>query len=168
VEGEVARVLDRRPPTVDDLGRLPYTRMVLDEALRLFPSAWVFSRSPVRDDEIGGYQVPARSLVLMSPWVTHRHPDVWHDPDAFRPERFRDEETILRSRFSYLPFGAGLRPRDGTGLALTEALLVLATIVQHYRLRALPDHDAVPELSTTLRPRDGLPMLVERRGTGCA
>jgi cytochrome P450 len=168
VDAEVARVLGSRPPTVDDLKRLSYTRMVLDEALRLFPSAWVFSRSPIRDDEIGGYQVPARSLVLVSPWVTHRHPDVWRDPDVFRPERFRDEESTARPRFSYLPFGTGPRSGEGTGFAVIEALLVLATVMQRYRLRALPDHDAVPEPSITLRPRDGLPMVVERRGAGCA
>lgn len=160
---EVARVIGDRPPSMDDVARLTYTRMVLDESMRLYPPAWATSRAPAEDDEIAGYHIKRGSMLLLSPYVTHRHPDFWDVPDRFDPERFTAERSAGRPRFAYFPFGGGPRQCIGNTFALAEAILVLAAVVQRYRLTLVSGHPVVPEPLITLRPRFGLPMTVRRR-----
>lgn len=155
---ELVAVLNGRPPTVDDLPHLPYTWMVIEESMRLYPPIWLLSRVAVADDEIGGFHIPAGSLVAISPYAMHRHPAYWDNPERFDPEHFRPERAVERPAFAYLPFSGGPRLCLGKHFASVEAHLVLATILQHFRLRLLPGHPVVPEALVTLRPHYGLPM----------
>jgi cytochrome P450 len=159
---ELSDVLAGRPPTAADLQRLPYTRMVLDESMRLYPPAWVISRRAEKDDVIGGYNIPAGSIVLISPYITHRHPDFWENPETFDPERFRDEKTADRPSFAYFPFGGGPRLCIGRDFARVEAQLILATVAQRYRFEAVGGHPVEPAPWITLRPRYGIKMIPER------
>ena len=158
---ELDLMLDGRAPTVADLPRLPYTAMVIQEAMRLYPPAWAISRAVIADDVILGYRIPAGSVVLLSQWVTQRHPDFWDEPLRFRPERFAPEELAQRSRYAYFPFGGGPRLCIGEQFALVEARLILATVAQSYRLRLSTDQPVAPEPLVTLRPRGGISMFLE-------
>jgi cytochrome P450 len=150
----------RRVPTLDDVPRLAYTRMVLDETLRLYPPAWITNRQAIADDEILGHRIPAGAFVALSPYVLHRHPDYWERPDEFDPERFTPERSAGRPRFAYFPFGGGPRQCIGQGMALVEAQLVLATVLGRCRLRPVSDRPVEAEALATLRPR-GLRMIAE-------
>ncbi|TFH24752.1 MAG: cytochrome P450 [Myxococcales bacterium] len=160
---ELARTLGGRLPTVADLPQLTYTRMVLDEAMRLYPPAWATSRNATEEDEIGGYRVRKGSLVALSPWLTHRHPGIWPDPLVFRPERFAPEAVAARPKFSYYPFGGGPHLCIGNSFAIHEAVLVLATVSQRYALTLADSRPVEPEPMVTLRPRGGLPMKLVAR-----
>ena len=164
VHAEVTRVLGARAPTLADLPQLEYTRRVIDETLRLYPPAWIFNRSAVAEDEICGYHIPANAIITVSPYVTHRLPEFWVNPEGFDPERFAPELAHNRPRFAYFPFGGGPHQCIGQSFALIEAQLVLATIVQRYRLDLLPGHVVAPVAAVTLRPRTGLPMTVHAAG----
>jgi cytochrome P450 len=163
LEEEIDAVLDGRPPEYADLVNLPYTRMVIDEALRLYPPAWGFSRQALADDELGGYHLPGGWLAFVLPYVLHRLPAFWHDPEAFEPERFLPEPSANRPKFLYLPFGAGPRQCIGNQFALIEMQLVVATLAQRHRLHLVPRHRVEPWPLITLRPRFGMPMIIERR-----
>jgi cytochrome P450 len=163
VEEEIDVALNGRPPEYTDLVHLPYTRMVIDESLRLYPPAWAFSRQALTDDQLGGFRLPAGWLAFVVPFVLHRLPAYWHDPDAFDPERFSPERSTDRPKFAYLPFGAGPRQCIGSQFALIEAHLVIATLAQRYRLRLVPGHKVEPWPLITLRPRFGMPVVIERR-----
>jgi cytochrome P450 len=163
LEQEIDTQLGGRLPEYSDLGNLPYTRMVIDESMRLFPPAWAFSRQALGDDELGGFCLPRGWLALVIPYVLHRLPAYWENPDAFDPERFTPERTAIRPKFVYLPFGAGPRQCIGNQFALVEAQLVLATLAREYRLHLAPDSRVEAWPLITLRPRFGMPMIVERR-----
>lgn len=163
LHAELDSVLQGRAPTMNDLSKLRYTRMVVDEVLRLYPPAPLMPRLVVADDAIGGYRIPAKSAVVISIYTLHRHPAFWDNPDGFDPERFAPERETRRPRFAYFPFGGGPRQCIGNNFALAEAQLVLATLAQRYRLRLAPGFTPVPEALITLRPRGGMPMLLERR-----
>jgi cytochrome P450 len=163
LEDEIDEALDGRPPDYADLARLPYTRMVIDEALRLYPPAWGFSRQALADDEIGGYRLPRGWLVFVIPFVLHRLPAFWQDPEAFDPGRFSPERSADRPKLAYIPFGAGPRQCIGNHFALIETQLVLATLAQRYRLHLVPGHRVEPWPLITLRPRFGMQMIIERR-----
>jgi cytochrome P450 len=163
LHAELEQVLGGSIPTVEDLPRLPYTRMVLEEALRLYPPVVGFNRKTLRDDEVGGYVVPANTLIWLSPYMTHRHPDFWENPDVFDPERFSPERSTGRPHFAYFPFGGGPRLCIGSTFAMMEAQLILATVAQRYRLRLVPDHQVEPQVMLTLRPRHGLAMTLHER-----
>jgi cytochrome P450 len=137
--------------------------MVIDETLRLYPPAWITNRQAVADDEICGYHIPANVFVLLSPYVLHRHPAWWDEPERFEPERFLPERSANRPRYAYFPFGGGPRQCIGQGFALTEAVLILATVAQQYDLRLLPNHQVEAQALATLRPRGGLPMRIVKR-----
>jgi cytochrome P450 len=160
---EVRTVLGGRAPTFEDLPRLRYVSMVVQESLRLYPPAWAIERVALADDEIGGFTIPAGGLVVISAYTMHRHPLYWEDPEGFDPERFAPERAEHRPRGAYIPFGAGPRICIGNQFALMEAQLVLAMILQRYRLDLVPGHPIVPEPLITLRPRDGMPMRIYRR-----
>ena len=163
LEEEIDTALNGRPPEFTDLVNLPYTRMVIDEAMRLYPPAWGFSRQALADDRLGGFRLPRGWLAFVIPFVLHRLPGYWQDPDAFNPDRFSPEQSADRPKFVYLPFGAGPRQCIGNQFALIEAHLVVATLAQRYRLRLVPGHRVEPWPLITLRPRFGMPMVIERR-----
>jgi cytochrome P450 len=163
LEEEIDTVLGGRPPDFADLASLPYTRMVVDEAMRLYPPAWGFSRQALADDRLGGFRLPSGWLAFVIPYVLHRLPAYWPNPDTFDPERFSPEQSADRPKFVYLPFGAGPRQCIGNHFALIEAHLIVATLAQRYRLTLVPGHRVEPWPLITLRPRWGMPMFIERR-----
>ena len=160
---ELDEVLAGQLPTVEHLPRLSYTRMILEETLRLYPSTFSMSRKALTDDEIGGYAIPAKSTILLCPYTTHRHPAFWENPNVFDPERFSPERAAGRLHFAYFPFGGGPRQCIGNTFALMEAQLILATVAQRYTLRLVSDHKVEPEVLLTIRPRHGLPMTLQQR-----
>ena len=151
------------PPGFDDLDRLPYTRQVFAESMRLYPPAWSVGREAARDTELGGHAVPRGSTLLFAPLHLHRDPRFWDDPEAFRPERFAAEARAGRHKFAYLPFSAGRRGCIGEQFAWVEGTLVLATLAQRWRL-ALAAAPPAPHGSVTLRPSGPVRMVAERRG----
>jgi len=158
---ELQRVTGGRPVTPDDLPALPWTAAVIDEALRLHPPAYMTAREALCDVELAGHQLPARSIVAVNIRGIHRRADYFPDPLAFRPERMLADAKKARPRHHYLPFGAGPRVCIGAHFALIEAQLALATMVQGARLRLLASNVAAEPL-VTLRPRGGMPAIVER------
>jgi cytochrome P450 len=163
LEAELDVVLDGREPAFDDLERLQYTRMVIEETMRLYPPAWGFSRRALAPDQIGGYELPAGWLVFVIPWVMHRHPKHWDDPERFDPERFSPAQSAARPKFIYIPFGAGPRQCIGNHFAMSEAQIILATLVQRFRLHLVPGQHVVPHPLITLRPRQRIAMRIEAR-----
>ena len=159
-QDRVRAELAGHPGPVPMLGhkeKLPWTRAVVDEALRLFPPAWALSRRSRQDDVIGGRPVPAGTLVIVSPWLVHRRPDLWPDPLAFRPERFLGGT----GRSGYLPFGQGPRLCIGREFALGEMVLVLSRLLSSYRIE-VPDGWQRPaaQAQVAVHPRGGMPLLL--------
>src|SRR5205823_6138128 len=134
LHAEAVEVLGDRPPVYEDLRRLKYTAMVLDEVMRLYPPVWILPRQALADDEIGGYHVPAGSDVLVCPYTLHRHPAFWDSPERFSPGRFDPGVQADRPRYAYIPFGAGPRFCVGNSLGMLEATLVLAMVSRDMRL----------------------------------
>jgi len=164
LHAELDAVLGGRLPTSDDLQKLTYTRMVIEEAMRLYPPAPALTGRVAREaDEICGHRVGKRMEIAILPWVLHRHRTLWDDPDRFDPERFSPEKSTARPRFAYLPFGGGPRICIGAQLAMTEVMLLVATMAQRYRLTLVPGQDIVLLHRVTLRPRGGIRMQLERR-----
>jgi cytochrome P450 len=160
---ELDRVLAGRTPTMQDLPNLPYTDAVIKESMRLYPPAWTVGRQPVVDVEVGGFTIPAGSGILISQYVLHRDPRYFAEPEQFRPERWADSLEKRLPRYAYFPFGAGPRVCIGNSFALMEARLVLAEMAQHYSPRLVPGHVVGTEPIVTLRPRGGMPMVIEQR-----
>jgi cytochrome P450 len=163
LHAELAAVLGGRVPRHEDLGKLRYTRMVLEESMRLYPPAHTLSRAAIGDDEVLGRRIPAGAQILVVPWLLHRNPKLWPQPGVFDPERFAPEHAGSRHRFAYIPFGAGPRICIGAAFAMAEAMLLLATIAQRYRLRLKPGFPVEPQGLITLRARHGMQMMPERR-----
>lgn len=153
-------ILGDRLPTPDDFARLPYTRMILAESMRLYPPAWAVGRRAIADIEIGGYPIPARSMVLMSQYITHRDPRFYPAPERFDPDRWQPDAVGSRPKFAYFPFGGGTRICIGEHFAWMEGVLVLATIGQRHRLRYAGARTPEIDPRITLRPRDGMPMQI--------
>lgn len=131
--------------------------------MRLYPPAHTMARQPIAPDTVLGHRIPAGAEVLIVPWLLHRKPSLWERPDRFEPERFSPERAASRPRFAYIPFGAGPRICIGAAFAMAEAMLIVATIAQRYRLRLKPGYPVEPQGLITLRPRNGLRMTLERR-----
>lgn len=161
LQRESDEVLAGRAPTFADYGRLPFARAVLDEALRLFPPAWLVTRRALGPDVLGGREIPAGALIILSPWLLHRHPSAWRDPETFDPTRFLDGSA---DRTAFVPFGAGPRQCIGRDFAYVEGVLMLAAVAGRYSL-AFPAGAGFPQAEplVTVRPADGLPMKVTRR-----
>jgi cytochrome P450 len=158
---ELDQVLSGRFPTAADLPSLPYMRMVIDESMRLYPPAWVTERIAEADDEVCGYTIPAGAIVVVSPYVMHRHPTYWENPESFDPERFLSERSAGRPRYAYFPFGGGPRQCIGNSMALMEAQLVLASVYQLYHLDLASGQPVEPLPLVILRQKGGLWMRVQ-------
>jgi len=161
LRAELEGVLAGRAPGVPDLPRLSYTRRVVDEIFRLYPPLWIFSRPALEDDLIGGYRITKGIFVLIIPYVTHRHPAFWEQPEAFDPDRFAPEKVAARHPYAYIPFGGGLRKCSGDELGAMAVCLALAAIVQRYRPRLVEGPPVEQSLEFLLRPKKALPMLLE-------
>jgi cytochrome P450 len=151
VHDELDGVLSGRSPTAEDIGKLTYTTMVIKEAMRLYPSAYAFARRTPTRAQIGGHYIPPGSLVILSPWATHRRADLWPDPQRFDPDRFKPAAESARHRYAYLPFAGGPRGCIGAHFAVSEAVTAIATLLTAYTIESEPG--SVP-LATglTLRP----------------
>ena len=163
LHAELEAVLGGRTPRHDQLGQLPYTRMVIEEAMRLYPPAHTLSRTAMGEDEVLGRRIPKGAQIMIVPWLLHRNPRLWQDPERFDPERFAPDRAASRPRFAYIPFGAGPRICIGAAFAMAEAMLILATVAQRYRLRLKAGFPVEPQGLITLRPRHGMRMIAERR-----
>jgi cytochrome P450 len=163
LHAELDVVLGGRAATYADYDRLVYTRMVIEESLRLYPPAHTTARQAIADDRFGEIAIPPGTMVIVSPYIMQRHRLYWQNPDAFDPENFAPEKAAQRRRYTYLPFGAGPRICIGQGFAMIEAVLILATLAQTLRARLVPGAKVVPVAKITLRPSPGLPMTIEPR-----
>ena len=159
VRAEATSVLQGRTAGADDVADLPYTRAVIEEAMRLYPPAAILSRTAGEADRICDREIRSGDTVILPIYALHRHHDLWRDPDCFDPERFADSSEI--ERFAYLPFGDGPRVCIGASFAMLEAVIVLATLVSRFRFRRMPGHDPEPVMVLTLRPQGGVHLVAE-------
>jgi cytochrome P450 len=163
LESELAEVLGGRVPQASDLPRLAYTRRAIEESLRIFPPVWGVVRDARVADEIGGYHIPARSMVVLSPYITHRHPAFWPEPERFDPDRFLPERVAERPKFAWFPFLGGPHQCIGQEFAMMELTLVVAMVAQWFRLELSPDYRLEVKPMLSLRPRGPLWMSLRRR-----
>jgi cytochrome P450 len=167
VEARLHAEIDAAPvaasPSLAQMEALPYAQQVVNEALRLYPPGWLLSRRALGADVLAGFEIPAGADVLLSPYLLHRHPRFWPDPDAFKPERFASENEAERSRFAYMPFAAGPRHCIGETFALYEMLMHLYKVARRYRLTYLPTEPVELEAQINLRTKNPLYMRLERR-----
>jgi cytochrome P450 len=160
---ESAAVLGRGAPTLEDLPRLRYATLVHQEAMRLYPPAWIMGRQAIAADSFGPFEVPPGATVSLCPWLLHRDVRYWADPERFDPERFAPEVSSGRPRFSYFPFAAGPRMCIGNGFAMMEMQIVLAMVAARHRLELVAGRPVEAEPSVTLRPRRGIWMTIHPR-----
>jgi cytochrome P450 len=166
-EAKLHRELDAAPdwpaPSLTEMESLHYTHNVCDESLRMYPPGWLISRRAIEADELGGYVLPAGTDVLLSPYLLHRHPAYWHEPESFRPERFDAEHEAERPRFAYMPFAAGPRHCIGETLAMYEMLMHLYLFARRFRLELTSDAPIEFEALVNLRTLEPLRMRLVRR-----
>ena len=160
---ELDEVIGHRDPGFDDIPRLKYTEQIAKEVMRLYPPAYGLGREAVADCEIGGYRVPAGTQVFVFQWVTQRDPRFFDDPLAFKPDRWTEEFEAQLPKYAYFPFGGGPRACVGASFAMMEMILVLATIGQRYRLELVPGHPVETYPAMSLRPKNGVKVVVRRR-----
>lgn len=160
---ELEAKLGGHPPGADDIEELAYTRRILDETLRLYSPVALMARDALEDDEVDGYRVPAGSIVTLSPYASHRHPEFWERPLEFYPDHFAPVQVEARPRYAYYPFGAGPRICLGKHFALLEGMLVLAEVGQRYRPSLVAGQEIMPHWSGTLRPDGAVMMVLESR-----
>jgi cytochrome P450 len=165
VRQEISSAVGDRTLSGEALKDMPYLGRVFHEALRLYPSAWVFARVTMKDDRFGKYHVPAGSMVVLSPYVTQRSPRFWDQPESFRPDRFLPDATASRPRFAYFPFGGGPRQCIGAGMAMIEAPLILASIVQRFDFDLARRDEVIPDPRLSLRPKGTVWLRLKRRPT---
>jgi cytochrome P450 len=160
IREELATVLDGRTPGARDFPALKYTTWAIKESMRLYPPVWSLGRKVVEEETVKGYRFEKDALVFFSPYVLHRMPQYWPDPEAFMPERWADE-SVKRPKCAYIPFSSGPRKCIGDGFALMEAVLLLATILQRTHLELVPGQQVVPEPLITLRPKHGVKVIAK-------
>ena len=163
LHAELESVLGGRHPSHEDLSKLTYTRMVIDESMRIYPPVHTIAREAIAEDTLVGLRIPKGSTVMIAPWLLHRHLKLWDNPSLFDPERFSPERSAGRARFAYLPFGGGKRICIGAAFSLAEATVLLATLAQRYGLRLAAGHRVEPQGLITLRARYGMKMLLTPR-----
>lgn len=147
----------------DMVSKLPFTRQVLEETMRLYPPVPTFDRVALGPDEVAGETIRKGTVVIVSPFALHRHETLWDEPERFDPARFAPEAVKARHRFAYIPFNAGPRSCIGSGFAMMEGTLVLAMIARAFRLDPVSGHDIVPVGLVSLRPKGGMPMTLSPR-----
>ena len=162
---EIDQVLSGRLPAMADAERLPFTTRVITESMRLYPPAWLVGRRSVADYQIDGYEVPIRSLIIMSQWIVHRDARHYPDPERFDPDRWTPEFKARLPQFAYFPFGGGPRRCIGESFAWMELVLVLATLAQRWKFDLVPGHPVIPHAAITLRPRHGIAMIARSRAS---
>lgn len=160
---EIDRVLGGRAPTLADVPNLVYTRAVFEETMRLYPPVPMLTREALTDETFKGVKIPKGSMIVVSPWLLHRHKKLWQRPDHFTPERFMPGGKGPVSKFAYIPFSIGPRICAGLAFGLTEAILCIATLAQQFKLRLKEGHRVEIECHLTLRPGETLPMTLHRR-----
>ena len=164
LQEELDRVLGSRPPTLEDLAELKYTEMLVKEAMRLHPPAWLLmTRTPLEPITVGGYPIHPGEWIFIAPYVMHRDPQYFEEPERFEPERFSEAREAELPRYAYFPFGGGQRVCIGNSFAMMEARLILATMAQRCRLALVPGQQIIPEPEITLSSRYGLQMTVSMR-----
>jgi len=163
LHAEIDSVLQGRAPELADVPELRYAEMVLAEALRLYPPAWAIGRMATGAFSLGGVEVPAKSICILSPYLVQRDPRWFPDAERFDPERWTPEARDSRPKFSYFPFGGGARVCIGERFAWMEGVIVMAAIAQKWKLRLAPDQTVEPLPLITLRVKNGLRMIVESR-----
>ena len=163
LHAEVGRVLQGRLPATADLPSLQYVERVVTESMRLYPPAWIIGRRAIDEYHLGEHVVPPRSILFMSPYVMHRDPRFYADPERFDPGRWTPELRAALPKFAYFPFGGGPRQCIGESFAWMELILLVATISQQWRLRLVPGHPVVTQPLVTLRAKHGMRMTVEQR-----
>ncbi|HEX4183927.1 MAG TPA: cytochrome P450 [Caulobacteraceae bacterium] len=164
LHAELVRVLGGRTPTRENLPNLPYTRMILEEAMRLYPPApGISMRTAIGPDTLCGQAIPKGAAIAIMPWILHRHRALWERPERFEPERFLPARSVGRSRYAYIPFGGGPRVCIGMAMAMQEATIILATLAQRYRLELAPGCEVELAPRITLRPRNPMKMILHRR-----
>jgi cytochrome P450 len=156
---ELRSVLAGRDLAPEDVEKLAYTKAVVEEAMRLYPPVAAITREALHDDEIGGFHIPARTTVMISPWVSHRNPRFWPAPEAFDPDRFLPG-SVERPRLAYLPFGAGPRQCLGTGFALQEMVIALGVLAARFDPALVPGQRVEPQFGVSVRPRYGVSMTI--------
>jgi cytochrome P450 len=156
LQDEIDVALGSRTPAFEDIPALKYAARVFQETIRLRPPGWFVSRMAIADDTIDGYTIPAGANVFLLPYTIHHHSGFWEDAERFDPERFTPENTAGRDKFAWIAFGAGQHQCIGRDFAIMEAQLILAMLFQRYRISAEPGSIVKPELSATLRPKNGV------------
>lgn len=164
LHAEIDAVIGARTARLEDVAKLVYTQAIVDEAMRLYPPVPILSRECVVEERYDDTVIPKGSLVLVVPWLLHRHRKLWTAPDAFIPERFLEGSGEPVSKFAYVPFSIGPRICAGMAFGHVEAVLCLATLAQAFRLELAEGHEVRPVARLTLRPEGGLPMVVRGRG----
>jgi enediyne biosynthesis protein E7 len=149
--------------SLDAAESLSYTHQVLQESLRMYPPGWLLTRRSVEADALGGYAIAPRTDVFLSPYLLHRHPEFWSDPEAFQPERFAGVDAAERHKFAYIPFAVGPRHCIGENIAMFEMLVHMHAMTRRFRLKRATDEPIVFEAQINLRPRSNLMMTVENR-----
>jgi cytochrome P450 len=152
VHDEIDAVLDRRPPTVGDVPALEHTARAIKETMRLYPPAYALGRLAESDQQVGGYQIPAGSFIVVSQFATHRHPQFWDDAEAFDPSRFTAEHEATRHPYAYFPFGAGPRACIGSHFAMLETMIAVAVLLQRFRIHSESEDVPLDTEGITLRP----------------
>ena len=161
LQQEAVEVLGGCEPTAADLKQLGYTRQVIEESMRLYPPGWLLTRRALGEDEIGGYHVPLGTDLFISPYIVHRHPQFWDDPEQFRPERFASEQAARRPQGAYLAFSMGPRNCIGEAMAMQEMIIHISMVSQQLRLAFIPDQPVEIEAKVNLRPKHHLFMKPE-------
>jgi pentalenene oxygenase len=153
---ELKDVLGDRLPQYDDLDKLPYLDRVVRETLRLHPPSWLITRRTIKPTRLGEYIIPANSLLIMSQYASHRHPDLWPDPLTFEPDRFALPHEDRQHKYSYYSFGDGPRHCIGQRIAILEIMISVSTLLQRFRLELEPDQVVEPVALSALKPRNGI------------
>lgn len=162
LRAELLAATGGRPPTVADLPALPRLKAVISETLRLYPPVWMFDRRATGPDDLGGTPVKSGDLVIFVPYAIHRLPDLWVEPEAFRPERFEPGREEQKNKFAYLPFGAGPRICLGASFAMIESQIIMGTLLWRFRARLADPDPVLPEPRVTLRTSRPVILRLER------
>jgi len=163
LHAEVDRALQGKLPGVTDIAALPFVERVVTESMRLYPPAWIIGRRAITAYPLGPYMAPARSIMVMSPFVVQRDARYYKEPERFDPDRWTPEFRAALPKFAYFPFGGGPRQCIGESFAWMELILLVATIAQQWQLRLVPGHPVVPQPLVTLRTKHGMRMTVTQR-----